>query len=306
MTARPEPLADALGTPADAMSTARVPTATASVTERSVVRVTDGEPETVRDGLVVEEPLEIRLAFRRRGQDHVQRLAVTMRTPGHDADLAVGFLAGEGVIRRPEDLVGVTAAPLQGRQRDPNIIVVRLADHVAFDASRLERSVYMTSSCGVCGKASLDAVGVIAGPPLPAGPTLSAAEVHALPGLLRQSQAAFARTGGLHGAALVAGGEVVVAREDVGRHNAVDKVVGSFVASGRAVTTGILVVSGRASFELAQKALVAGISVLAAVGAPSSLAVDLAESYGMTLLGFVRDGRFNVYAGAERIVDGHR
>ncbi len=274
----------------------------ASVTGRRVVKVRGGAASTADDWLAVEEPLEIRLRFQRRGQEHVQRLAVTMRTPGHDAEFAAGFLAGEGVIRSPSDLVSVTPAPLQGRQTDPNIVVVQLADHVAFDASRLERSVYTTSSCGVCGKASLDAVGVIAGPPLPDGPMLSANDVHALPDLLRQRQGAFEQTGGIHAAALVVGERAVVVREDVGRHNAVDKVIGSFLLAGASVpSASVLVVSGRASFELAQKALVAGVPVLAAVGAPSSLAVDLAEEHGMTLFGFVRDGRFNVYAGAERL-----
>ena len=288
----PDPLATSASAPG---------TALASVTTRHVVRVRGGDASTTDDWLAVEEPLEIRLRFRRRSQDHVQRLAVTMRTPGHDADLAVGFLAGEGVIRSPADLVSVTPAPLQGRQSDPNIVVVRLADGVTFDASRLERSVYTTSSCGVCGKASLDAVGAISGPPLPDGPRLNPVEIHALPGLLRQSQSAFEQTGGIHAAALVVGGRAACVREDVGRHNAVDKVVGAFLNSGQTVPAGVLVVSGRASFELAQKAVVAGVPVLAAVGAPSSLAVDLAAERGLTLLGFVRGGRFNVYAGAERV-----
>ena len=274
--------------------------ASASVTERSAVRVEAGRAEAVRDALAVEEPLEIRLVQ----GPAVRRLAVTMRTPGHDAELALGFLAGEGVIAGPHDVVDVAHAPLQGGRRDPNIVVVRLAEAVAFDARRLERHVYTTSSCGVCGKTSLEAVGAITGAPLAAGPTLSAPAVGRFPQALRAVQAGFARTGGLHAAALFQGERLVRAREDVGRHNALDKLVGSFLAAGESVpSASAVLLSGRASFELVQKALVAGISVVAAVGAPSSLAVDLADAHGMTLLGFVRDGRLTVYAGAGRIAD---
>jgi FdhD protein len=255
------------------------------------------------DRVAVEEPLEIRLSYTRRGVSHVQRLAVTMRTPGDDADLAVGFLVGEGVVRAPGDVADVFPAPLQGGAADPNVVVVRFTEGVAFDAARLERHVYTTSSCGVCGKASLEAVGVLVGPPLPPGPRLRPAAVHALPDALRAAQAVFTQTGGLHAAPLFdADGALMRLREDVGRHNAVDKLVGSYFREGaRPPAEAVLLVSGRASFELAQKALVAGIPVLAAVGAPSSLAADLAAAYGMTLLGFVRDGRFNVYADAGRL-----
>lgn len=262
----------------------------------------DGAQAT-EDALAVEEPLEIRLMWGDgRQPDRVQRLAVTMRTPGHDVELAVGFLVGEGVVRQPEDIVEAFHTPLKAGVSDPNVVVVRLVEGVAFDARRLERHVYTTSSCGVCGKASLEAVGVISGPALPEGPMLTPKVVSALPNTLRQQQDVFEQTGGLHAAALfTAEGELVCVREDVGRHNAVDKLVGSFLLDRQPVPQGVLLVSGRASFELAQKALVAGIPVLAAVGAPSSLAVDLASEHGMTLLGFVRDGRFNVYAGAARV-----
>ena len=253
--------------------------------------------------MAVEEPLEIRLAYTLRGEPRLQRLAVTMRTPGHDAELAVGFLVGEGVIRQPSDVIEVHAAPLQGGQTDPNIVIVHLAEHVIFDVGRLERHVYTTSSCGVCGKASLEAVGVAGAPILPSGPTLATLTIHGLPDTLRTAQAVFEQTGGLHAAALFSPkGDLLRVREDVGRHNAVDKLVGSYLLAGTPLPSEhILLVSGRASFELAQKALMANLPVLAAVGAPSSLAVDLANDYGMTLLGFVRDGRFNIYAGAERL-----
>ena len=269
-----------------------------------LTRVRGADAHTTEDQVAVEEPLEIRLAYTLRGESRIQRLAVTMRTPGHDAELAVGFLVGEGVIRAPGDVIEANPAPLQGGQTDPNIVVVRLAAHVTFDVGRLERHVYTTSSCGVCGKASLEAVGVVGAPVLPPGPTLAASTIHALPGVLRAEQAVFEQTGGLHAAALFTpNGELLRVREDVGRHNAVDKLVGSFLLDGTPVPAEhVLLVSGRASFELAQKALMAGLPVLAAVGAPSSLAVDLANEYGMTLLGFVRDNGFNIYAGAERLM----
>jgi FdhD protein len=268
-----------------------------------ITRVRGDEAHAAEDQVAVEEPLEIRLAYTLRGEPRLQRLAVTMRTPNHDAELAVGFLAGEGIIRAPNDLIKVQPAPLQGGQTDPNIVVVHLAQGVTFDVGRLERHVYTTSSCGVCGKASLEAIGIAGAPTLPAEPTLQAATVHALPDVLRAAQAVFEQTGGLHAAALFTPeGELIRVREDVGRHNAVDKLVGSFLLSGTPVPAAhVLLVSGRASFELAQKALMASIPVLAAVGAPSSLAVDLANEFGMTLLGFVRHDRFNIYAGAERL-----
>ena len=258
--------------------------------------------ERADDSLAAEEPMEIRLIYRRTGTERVKRLAVTMRTPGDDAALAVGFLVGEGVVRQPEDVAEVFATPLQSGQTDPNVIVVRLSSGVTFDASRLERHVFTTSSCGVCGKASLEAIRVLRGPALPDGPRLAPEVVASLPDRLRKSQAVFEQTGGLHAAALFdAEGSLLRVREDVGRHNALDKLSGSFFLSGEPVPPGVCLVSGRASFELVQKALLAGIPVLAAVGAPSSLAVDLAADHGLTLLGFVRDGRFNLYAGAERL-----
>jgi FdhD protein len=271
------------------------------IATRTVLRVRDGAARPDEDALAVEEPLEIRLDLGHR----VQRLAITMRTPGHDADLAVGFLVGEGVLTAPDDIVETRPGARDCGLPDPNVVVVRLRDGLAFDAARLERHVYTTSSCGVCGKASLEAVRVIAGPGLPEGPTLRPDVLCALPDTLRRHQAVFEQTGGLHAAALFdADGGLLRVREDVGRHNAVDKLVGSFWLDGCAVPPGVLLVSGRASFELVQKALAAGIPALAAVGAPSSLAVDLAADHGLTLVGFLRDGRFNLYAGAGRVRTG--
>ncbi len=257
----------------------------------AVQRVRAGGMRADDDRLAVEEPLEIRLQFwtddgeRRRLQQ--KALALTMRTPGHDDDLAVGFLVSEGVIRAPSDVVQVQHCPVPDELPSHNVLVVRLAETAAFDPKRLERHFYTTSSCGVCGKTSLEALEVTGCPVLAPGPRLAPETIHALPATLRAAQAVFEETGGLHAAALFdAAGTLLRVREDVGRHNAVDKLVGSYWREGSAVPSEtMLLVSGRASFELAQKALMAGISVLAAVGAPSSLAVELAARFGMTAAG---------------------
>jgi len=264
----------------------------------------DGIAERVRvDTLVVEEPLELRVGGR--------PLAVTMRTPGDDIDLVHGFLATEGVIRRRDDVAvarycaGSTLDDETGvPQNTYNVIDVTLAPHVRAPSASVERNFYTTSSCGVCGKASIDAIRTQAVYDVGSDPVhVPAAVVSALPDKLRAEQAAFERTGGLHAAGLFGSdGSVLSVREDVGRHNAVDKVVGWALREGRLPLTGcVLMVSGRASFELAQKALMAGIPVLAAVSAPSSLAVELADEAGMTLAGFVRGSRMNLYSRLDRI-----
>lgn len=260
--------------------------------------------EPQEDQLAVEEPLEIRLAYGPAGQRVQRSISVTMRTPGDDAELAAGFLLGEGIVRAGSDLATVRlCGPAVGPRKLHNVIRVELKPEVDVDMKRLERHFYTTSSCGVCGKTSLEALAVGNAPQLVDDqPQVSAEVVHALPEKLRQAQAVFDRTGGLHAAALfTAAGDLVCLKEDVGRHNAVDKLVGTQLTAGNVpLLDKILLVSGRASFELMQKALMAGIPVLAAVGAPSSLAVELAERFRMTLLGFVRNGRFNVYSGAWR------
>jgi FdhD protein len=261
--------------------------------------------ESCSDRVAVEEPLEIRLAYGPAGQRTQRSVSVTMRTPGDDAELAVGFLLSEGIVRTADDLEGVRpCGPAVGPRKLHNVVRVDLKPDVAVDLKRLERHFYTTSSCGVCGKTSLEALAIGEPPTLdPDRPLLTAEVVHALPDKLRQVQAVFERTGGLHAAALFdAAGELVCVREDVGRHNAVDKVVGAQLRAGQLPGRDrVLFVSGRASFELMQKALMAGIPILAAVGAPSSLAVELAERFHMTLLGFVRNGRFNVYSGGGRL-----
>lgn len=256
-----------------------------------------GSDVTVQSDVVaVEEPLEIRVSYEAAGQRRQRTVSVTMRTPGHDLELAVGFLFTEGIIVSPKQLAGLHSC---GRA---NVACVDLHRGVVVDLARLERHFYTASSCGLCGKASVEAIRVlIRHPPLPSRPVIRAAIIHRLAERAREAQAGFDRTGGLHAAALFdADGNLRCLREDVGRHNAVDKVIGAEFLN-LPLWERVLFVSGRASFELVQKAAVAGIPVLAAVGAPSSLAVSLAEESGLTLVGFLRADRFNVYCGAERI-----
>ena len=259
--------------------------------------VRDGTARPRSDALAAEEPLEIRL------DPGDRTITVTMRTPGNDFELAVGFLYAEGVIRGRDDVDQVRYCVGGPAEQQYNIVTVALRPGVTFDEERLRRNFYTSSSCGVCGKASLEALAIRGGAPIPAGPVVDAALIGALPERLRAEQKVFARTGGLHAAGLFApDGSLLAAREDVGRHNAVDKVIGWWVMDGRPVPEErILAVSGRASYEIMQKALAAGIAIVAAVSAPSSLAVAVAEEFGMTLAGFVRDGSLNVYAGAHRV-----
>lgn len=276
-----------------------------SPTDRVRVRTyrSGEESRSRRDEVAAEEPLEIRVAYAGEDGPAVRSVSVTMRTPGDDFELAAGFLHGEGLVSRREE-IGEISYCRDAEPQEYNVVTVRLRPFARFDPGRLDRNFYMTSSCGVCGKASLDAVEVRGCEPLPTGEVRLDPEVLAgLPGRLRRAQSVFERTGGLHAAGLFGGdGELEEVREDVGRHNAVDKVVGRAFLEGRLPLEGrVLAVSGRASFEILQKALVAGIPVVAAVGAPSSLAVDLARRFGMTLAGFVRDGGFNLYAGEERV-----
>jgi FdhD protein len=248
-----------------------------------------GERTRARDDLAVEEPLEIRVDG--------EPLAVTMRTPGEDEELAVGFLAGEGLIGRPDDVESVgPSADLAA-----NVVEVRTRAGLRRDAAS-ERRFYLSSSCGVCGKGALEHVRQYAPASEPAAP-LEPELVLAAPGRAREAQRAFDRTGGLHATALFApGGEMLVLREDVGRHNAMDKALGERLLAGLYPLPGVFAcLSGRASFELVQKASLAGLAGIVAVGAPSTLAVDLARERGMLLCGFVRGDSFNVYAGTDRL-----
>ena len=264
-----------------------------------------GPPAPASDQLAAEEPLEIRVGYEVDGQRRHRTLSVTMRTPGQDEELAAGFLLTEGIIHDKADLLGIIPCPdVQKAEEAGNVVRAELAAHVPVDFEGLERHFYTSSSCGVCGKTSIDAVRTASCPVLPAdGPHLRYDVVHQLPERLRAAQAGFEQTGGQHAAALFTpAGELLLLREDVGRHNALDKVIGAALLAGwLPLHQHVLLVSGRASFELVQKAAAAGIGVLAAVGAPSSLAVQAAESFGMTVLGFVRNERFNVYCHGWRL-----
>ncbi|GAB2832146.1 formate dehydrogenase accessory sulfurtransferase FdhD [Actinoallomurus bryophytorum] len=263
-----------------------------------MTRLADGMPILKTDTLVAEEPLEIRLGGR--------PLTITMRTPGDDFELAAGFLVGEGVVTRAEEIRAIVycAGATDEGANTYNIVDMALADGVTLPDRTLERNFYTTSSCGLCGKASLDAVRMVARWSVREDPLrLDPATIASLPDRLRAAQRVFERTGGLHAAGLFdAGGELLCVREDVGRHNAVDKIVGWALQRDLLPLTGAtLLVSGRASFELAQKAVMAGIPAMAAVSAPSSLAVELAAETGLTLIGFLRGTSMNVYTGAERL-----
>lgn len=261
-------------------------------TRKRILRWQAGKPtRRVDDCLAVEEPLEILVESR--------PVSVTMRTPGHDEELALGFLLSEGLVRTGDDVQAVRPHP---RNRTGNALNVFLSPGVSVDFARLTRHVFASSSCGICGKASIAAVRAHF-PPVRNRLKIKPAVLARLPAAMRGAQPTFETTGGLHAAALFdGGGNLIVLREDVGRHNAVDKVLGNALLQGLLpLENHILLVSGRASFEILQKALAGRISLICAVSAPSSLAVDFARANGQTLVGFLRDGRFNVYAGSKRV-----
>jgi FdhD protein len=268
-----------------------------------VERRRNGSTVITDDVVATEEPMEVRVVSHGDDGPRSESIAITMRTPGHDFELAAGFLLSEGLVACREDIVDVSYCPADGDEQQYNIVNVTLGAGAAFDASLLNRNFYATSSCGVCGKASLDALRTLGSTRSDDALRVSASLVRGLPGTLRQAQTLFDRTGGLHATGLFdAEGSLLTIREDVGRHNALDKVIGHHLMAGELPLFGrIAVVSGRASWELMQKALAAGIPMVVAVGAPSSLAVDLAQEFGMTLTGFTRADGFNVYAGAERV-----
>src|SRR3954468_1726534 len=263
-----------------------------------MARVSRGWSQMRADVVAVEEPLEIRLGCDIKDRRVHRAVSITMRTPGHDLELAVGFLFTEGIITERKQVASLAACGAG------NVARVSLRPGTDVDLSRLERHFYTASSCGVCGKASLEAVHVRPRYQCPVGqPVVDPAVIRRLPETLRAAQEVFDQTGGLHAAALFdISGKMMCLREDVGRHNALDKLIGNqFLAERTPLFESVLLVSGRVSFELVQKAAVAGIPILAAVGAPSSLAVDLARKHGLTILGFVRNDRFNIYTGGERI-----
>ena len=263
--------------------------------------VEQGQRKLRDDQLAAEEPLEIRL----QAGGETQTVAVTMRTPGHDFELAAGFLHNEGILSERSLLSGITYCvdPDVDAEQRYNIVNVGLRLARLPELATLERHFYTTSACGICGKASLDAIAMRDCPALPAGPQIAPSLLTALPGKLRAAQGLFEATGGLHAAGLFdTGGTLLCLREDVGRHNAVDKLIGwALMQRKLPLHDCILLVSGRASYEILQKTTVAGAPVVCAVSAPSNLAVEVARRFGVTLVGFLRGERFNVYAGAARI-----
>jgi FdhD protein len=292
-----------------------------SFVETAVERVQGFASLEANDALAVEEPLEIQLVHGPAGARAVKSISVTMRTPGHDFELAAGFLMTEGVVRDAADIERIDYAPERARvpaeadaaeeeatvlgyQPGLNTVRVELAANVTVSLANLERNFYTTSSCGICGKASLLALRTVCPPRRENHLAVEAATLYTLPKRLREAQRVFDRTGGLHGAGLFnAEGELLGLREDVGRHNAVDKLLGAeFLADRTPLRERVLLLSGRASFELLQKALLSGVAIVAAVGAPSSLAVQVARQFDITLVGFLREDHFNIYHGAERVL----
>jgi FdhD protein len=270
-----------------------------SKTKVTVWVIEQGKARSHLDHLATEEPLEIRLVTPKR------TIAVTMRTPGADFELAAGFLYGEGIVRQQNDIQRLSYCvdpDVDGEQRY-NIVNVLLKQDIVFDLQPLERHFYTTSACGVCGKASLEALRIRGCPVILEGPNVNAEVIYSLPDRLRSHQGLFSATGGLHAAALFdPEGTLLSLKEDVGRHNALDKLIGSGFLSGELPWRDrIVMVSGRSSFEILQKCLMAGVSIVCAVSAPSSLAVALAKDFGITLIGFLRGQRFNIYSGGERI-----
>lgn len=268
---------------------------TASTQSVSIIRFSSSQSQRQDDLLSVEEPLEISIRY---GLNlETKNLSVTMRTPGHDEELALGFLLSEGIITNYEQVIGAV-------QEDANRISIILHEDTPFDPSKFERHIYTTSSCGICAKSSIEAVRVESTlPKIDQNWAVAAPTLYRLPALLREWQADFSSTGGLHAAALFTQeGELLSLREDVGRHNALDKLIGhALQTDAYPLRTQILLLSGRASFELIQKAALAGISFVAAVGAPSTLAVQLTKEMKLVLVGFLKADKFNIYVGAERI-----
>jgi FdhD protein len=273
--------------------------------ELPIIKINGSCTTAETDNLAVEEPLEIRIAYGIDTPAQIKNLAVTMRTPGHDDDLAVGFIFTEGIISGYDAIKNTGHIFSACSENKQNVIQVSLHSGMVPNLLQAERNFYTTSSCGVCGKASIGAIHTVIPRTSKSGGNfiLPAEIIYSLQEKLSGHQKVFAETGGLHAAAVFdQGGELIMVREDVGRHNALDKVIGALLRSNKIpLSNAILLLSGRASFELVQKAAMAGISVIAAVGAPSSLAVSLAGEFGITLVGFLRDNRFNIYSAANRI-----
>jgi FdhD protein len=271
-----------------------------------VVEISRGKSITRSDSVVVEEPMEIRVVFGPAERRVMRNVSITMRTPGHDEELAIGFLVTEGLLTDREQVDQVETRGVDGTgQATGNIVRVSLRPEFEFDPARLQRHFFSTSSCGVCGKASLEALAVQGLNPVENDNYFLNSElICGIPAALRDRQATFANTGGLHGTGLIdSNGQLVCTREDVGRHNAVDKLVGRYFLDRKTpLSQYAMIVSGRVSFEIMQKALVASVPMIIAVGAPSSLAIETARTYNMTLIGFASETRFNIYSSPHRTI----
>ncbi|MDJ0713784.1 MAG: formate dehydrogenase accessory sulfurtransferase FdhD [Prochloraceae cyanobacterium] len=270
-----------------------------SKTKTTILVVENNKQISRSDYLAIEEPLQIRLV------NPQQTLAITMRTPGADFDLAAGFLYSEGVASKREDIEQISYCVDRDLKEEQlyNIVNVKLREGLLLNLPSLERHFFTTSACGVCGKANIEALKIRGCPVISVEKQVTADVIYSLPDKLRSAQGIFTATGGLHAAALFdLSGQLLKLREDVGRHNAVDKLVGSaFLAGELPLSDRIVMVSGRSSFEIVQKCIVAKVPIICAVSAPSSLAVSLAEEFGITLIGFLRGQRFNIYSGSDRI-----
>ncbi|HTK22418.1 MAG TPA: formate dehydrogenase accessory sulfurtransferase FdhD [Mucilaginibacter sp.] len=276
-----------------------------SSTQLPVIKIADNEEFATDDALAIEEPLEIRLEYGEANQRRVQNISVTMRTPGNDVELALGFLFTEGIIKKQEDIESAAHCFIACAENKENVIQVSLKNGIEPQLHNTERNFYTTSSCGVCGKASINSIRTVSAYNNSTIENQVSADVlYQLPIILQRHQKVFADTGGLHASALFTlDGELLLVREDVGRHNALDKLIGAALSKNMLpLDHYILLLSGRISFELVQKAAMAGITIIAAVGAPSSLAVQLAEEFNITLVGFLRDQRFNIYTQPKRIL----
>ena len=269
-------------------------------TERVLInKIINGEEFEVEDEIAIEEPLEIQLVYSTQYGRMQKNISVTMRTPGNDEELAAGFLFTEGIVKHAEDISSVQHLP-----SDMNRVLITLVENIIPSLNSAERNFYTTSSCGICGKGSIEAINVTAVFPNTFDTiSISASVIYSLPDLVKKEQQVFQHTGGIHACALISfSGEVILIREDVGRHNALDKIIGNrFLKSQMPLNNNILFLSGRSSFELVQKAFMAGIKIIVAVGAPSSLALEMAKECGITLIGFLRGEKFNIYTGAQRI-----
>lgn len=279
--------------------------ASSSIIHLPITKVNHTAINEASDALAIEEPLEIRLEFGQKHSRQTQNISVTMRTPGNDKELALGFLFTEGIITQQKDIAQIEHFFIACAENKENTILVSLNEDTIPNLHNTERNFYTTSSCGVCGKGSIDAIRTVSAYQHHQDDNfINAAILHQLPTILSKHQKVFADTGGLHASALfMPNGELLLVREDVGRHNALDKLIGEAINNNwLPLTKNILLLSGRASFELVQKAAMAGITVIAAVGAPSSLAVELANEFNITLIGFLRNERFNIYTAAHRIL----